>query len=162
MHVETTRFGTIEARPEDLVVFPDGIPGFAGKREMLVMAGGDLLGLENEADHPTLFWLQDVVDPDLAFLTAVPWSAYPDYDIDADLDDDVFGESEPDDICVLVIVTVRRDGEQALLTTNLRAPVVIDQNRRVGKQIILEEGDWPVRAPLAETKPDESASVEAS
>ena len=85
MHVETTRFGTIEARPEDLVVFPDGIPGFAGKREMIVMAGGDLLGLESDADHPTLFWLQDVTDPDLAFLTAVPWSAYPDYDIDADL-----------------------------------------------------------------------------
>ena len=162
MHVETTRFGTIDAHPDELVVFPDGIPGFAGKREMIIMAGGDLLGLENEAEHPTLFWLQDVSDPDLAFLTAVPWSAYPDYDIDADLDDDVFRESDPDDICVLSIVTVRRDGEQALLTTNLRAPVVIDQKRRVGKQIILEEGEWPVRAPLAESRPDESKPVEAS
>lgn len=157
MDIETTRFGTVEAEPGDLVVFPDGIPGFAGRREMLVLAGGDLLGLDHDSEHPTLFWLQDSVDPDLAFLTTVPWSAYPDYDIDADLDDEVFAESGPDDLCVLVIVTVRRDGESAILTTNLLAPIVIDQRRRVGKQIILESGDWPVRAPLAESR-----SIEAT
>ncbi|MEM1331866.1 MAG: flagellar assembly protein FliW [Actinomycetota bacterium] len=156
MNVETTRFGTIEAEPEELVVFPEGIPGFAGRREMLVIAGGDLLGAEPGEGHPTLFWLQDVHDPDLAFLTTVPWSAYPDYDIDPDLDQDVFGETEPDDVVVLVIVTIRRDGDSAVLTTNLRAPVIIDQRRRVGKQVILESGDWPIQAPLAESRPAEA------
>lgn len=151
MHVATTRFGEIEASPDDLVVFPDGIPGFAGRREMLVIAGGDLLGSESGGEHPSLFWLQDVADPDLAFLTLVPWTAYDDYDIDPQLDDDTFADTEIDDLCVLNIVTVRRNGEQALLTTNLRAPIVIDERRRVGRQVILDEGDWPIQAPLAES-----------
>lgn len=152
MHVDTTRFGAIEAQPDDLVVFPDGIPGFAGRREMVVLAGGDLLGAEAGDNHPTLFWLQDTTDPDLAFLTTVPWSAYPDYDIEPELDPDVFAQTQPDDVCVLTIVTVRRDGESATLTSNLMAPIVIDQRNRVGKQVILEEGDWPVQAPLAESR----------
>jgi flagellar assembly factor FliW len=152
MNVETTRFGPIEARPEDLVVFPDGIPGFAGRREMMIIAGGDLLGADPGDSHPTLFWLQDTSDPDLAFLTTVPWSAYPDYDIDPELDPDVFVDTQPDDVCVLSIVTVRRDGESVTLTSNLLAPIVIDQRRRVGKQVILENVDWPVRAPLAEAR----------
>ncbi len=151
MHVDTTRFGTIEARPEDLVVFPDGIPGFAGRREMVVIAGGDLLGVESGDGHPTLFWLQDTTDPDLAFLTTVPWTAYPDYDIEPDLEPEHFGDAEPDDLAVLVIVTIRRDGERAILTTNLLAPIVIDQRRRVGKQVILDD-DWPIQAPLAESR----------
>ena len=153
MHVETTRFGDIEASPEDLVVFPDGIPGFAGRREMVVIAGGDLLGAEGADGHPSLFWLQDTSDPDLAFLTTVPWLAYPDYDIEPDLDPEVFADTNPDDICVLAIVTVRRDGEQATLTTNLLAPIIIDERQRVGKQVILDDGDWPVQAPLAESRP---------
>ncbi|MFK7918550.1 MAG: flagellar assembly protein FliW [Ilumatobacter sp.] len=156
MHVDTTRFGAIEAQPDDLVVFPDGIPGFAGRREMVVIAGGDLLGAEGGDNHPTLFWLQDTSDPDLAFLTTVPWSAYPDYDIEPDLDPEIFGSTEPEDVCVLTIVTVRRDGESAMLTSNLLAPIVIDQRNRVGKQVILEDGDWPVQAPLAESRSAEA------
>ncbi|MFK8024856.1 MAG: flagellar assembly protein FliW [Ilumatobacter sp.] len=152
MLIETTRFGTIEARHEDLVAFPDGLPGFAGRRDMVVVPGGDLLGAESADGHPGLFWLQDSVDPDLAFLTTVPWLAYPDYDVDTSLDPDVFADTQPEDVCVLSIVTVRRDGEQATLTTNLLAPIVIDEKRRVGKQVIIEGSDWPVRAPLAESR----------
>lgn len=152
MLIDTTRFGEIEAEADDLVTFPDGIPGFAGRRRMLVINGGDLLGAEQGEDHPGLFWLQDADDPDLAFLTTVPWTAYPDYDVDPELDQKVFGETEPDDVCVLAIVTVRRDGESATLTTNLLAPIIIDQRRRVGKQVVIENGDWPVRAPLAESR----------
>ncbi len=148
MHVDTTRFGSIEASQDDLVVFPDGIPGFAGRREMIVIAGGDLLGLDAHSEHPSLYWLQDVHDPDLAFLTTVPWSAYPDYDIEID----AFADADVEDLCILAIVTVRRDGERAVLTANLLAPIVIDQARRIGKQVILADGEWPVRAPLAESR----------
>ena len=39
------------------------------------------------------------------------------------------------------------------LTSNLLAPVVIDTKRRVGRQLILPDSDWPVQAPLAESQP---------
>lgn len=152
MLINTTRFGQIEAADDETIVFPDGIPGFSGRREMLAITGGDLLGAEPNDGHPGLFWLQDVNDPDLAFLTTVPWPTYPDYDVDPDLDPEVFSETQPDDVCVLAIVTVRRNGEEVVLTANLLAPIVIDQRRRVGKQVIIENGDWPVRAPLAQSR----------
>ena len=38
------------------------------------------------------------------------------------------------------------------LTSNLLAPVVIDTRRRIGRQIILDSGDWPVQAPLVERR----------
>jgi flagellar assembly factor FliW len=41
------------------------------------------------------------------------------------------------------------------MTTNLLAPIVIDTRARIGRQIILDSGDWPVQAPLAESKPAE-------
>lgn len=151
MQVETTRFGTIDVQDAEIIDFPDGVPGFRGKHQMVLVGAGDLLGVDGDHDHHTLYWLQDVNDPDLAFLTTVPWVAYPDYDID--IDDAAVDGADPEDLCVLVMVTIRRDGTRAVLTTNLLAPVVIDTERQVGQQIILQNGDWPVQAPLAESQP---------
>ena len=148
MQVETTRFGPIEVADDEVVLFPDGLPGFGGAHRMVLVGAGDLVGVEGGVGHHSLYWLQDVVDPDLAFLTTVPWLAYPDYDIDVDPNG-----SSPDDLCVLVMVAVRREDGTATLTTNLRAPVVIDTARREGRQVILDDSDWPVRAPLAESRP---------
>jgi flagellar assembly factor FliW len=45
-------------------------------------------------------------------------------------------------------VTVRRDNDVAALTTNLRAPLVIDIRHNMLQQIILTDSVWPVRAPI--------------
>jgi flagellar assembly factor FliW len=151
MQVETTRFGTIEIDDDEVVVFDDGLPGFRGRRSMVLLGGGEMPGGQPGDGHHSLFWLQDVTDPDLAFMTIVPWTAYPDYDIDVD-PTDVDG-AQVDDLCVLSIVTVRRDGGAVTLTSNLLAPVIIDTNTRKGRQIILQNQDWPVQAPLASASP---------
>ncbi len=149
MQVETSRFGTIEAADDEVVSFPDGLPGFREPHEMVLLGGGQLPGGVEGQGHHTLFWLQDVADPDLAFLTIVPWSAYPDYDID--IDPAEVGDADPDDLCVLSIVTVRRDDGGIRLTSNLLAPIVIDTAARIGRQVILDDRTWPVHAPLVET-----------
>ena len=151
MQVETTRFGTLEIADDDLVVFEDGLPGFRGRRTMVLLAGGELPGSNVLGDHHSVFWLQDVTDPDLAFMTIVPWAAYPDYDIEID-PTEVDG-AEIDDLCVLTIVTVRREDGGVQLTSNLLAPVVIDTSSRKGRQVILQNQDWPVQASLAATNP---------
>ena len=153
MQVQTSRFGTIDVPNNEVVTFADGLPGFRGARSMVLVGAGDLTGAEAGEGHPTLFWLQDVADPELAFLTTVPWSAYPDYDIDIDPSD--LDGAELDDVCVLAIVTVRREDGTVRLTSNRLAPIVIDTNRRVGRQVVLQEGNWPINAPLAETQTHE-------
>lgn len=148
MELETSRFGTIEVSDSDVVSFPEGLPGFREPHQMVLLGAGRLPGSIELDDHHSLFWLQDVVDPDLAFLTIVPWSAYPDYDIEID-PSDVDGAAS-DDLCILAIVTARRDDGGLHLTSNLLAPVVIDTSARVGRQIILDGDDWPLNAPLAD------------
>lgn len=146
MQVDTTRFGTLEVADDELVVFDDGLPGFRGRRTMVLLGGGELPGAEHEGSH-SLFWLQDVTDPDLAFMTIVPWAAYPEYDID--IEPTEVGGAAIDDLCVLAIVTVRRENGGVRLTSNLLAPVVINTASKKGRQVILQNQDWPVQAPLA-------------
>ena len=149
MQIDTSRFGEIEIADDEVITFPDGLPGFAGRRSMVLIGGGNLPGLEVSDEYETLYWIQDTVDPDLAFLTLVPWEVYPDYDIDIDPSDADGGD--PDDLCVLSIVTVRRDNEEVRMTSNLLAPVVINTKTRTGRQVILNDQTWPVHAPLAES-----------
>ncbi len=149
MQIETTRFGTIDVPDDEVVTFDDGLPGFPDARRMVLLGAGDLGGVESTPASHSLYWLQDTHEPDLAFLTTVPWAAYPDYDIEID-PDDVDGAG-PDDLCVLSIVTVRRGDGGVKLTSNLLAPVVIDTRTRSGRQVILADADWPVQAPLAES-----------
>ena len=158
MQVETTRFGTLEIADDDLVVFEDGLPGFRGRRTMVLLGGGELPGADPVGDHHTLFWLQDVADPDLAFMTIVPWAAYPDYDIEID-PSEVDG-AVVDDLCVLTIVTVRREHGGIQLTANLLAPVVIDTATKHGRQVILQNQDWPVQAPLAASAPSGAGAAD--
>jgi flagellar assembly factor FliW len=159
MQIETSRFGTIEVPEDELVTFVDGLPGFPGARQMALLGGGAMPGGQPLDGHHALFWLQDVTDPDLAFLTIVPWSAYPDYDFEIDPVDlpGAGGVDTPSDLCILAIVTVRRENGGVRLTSNLRAPVVIDASSRLGWQVILGDSDWPLQAPLAEVAPSASA-----
>lgn len=156
MRIATSRFGDIDVTDEAVITFPDGLPGFGGRRQMVLVGGGQLEGGESTADgdHHTLFWIQDTVDPDLAFLTIVPWQVYPDYDIDIDPAD----SDEPDDVCILSIVTVRREDGGVQMTTNLRAPVVINTAKSLGRQVILDDVTWPVQAPLAASGPPVTVS----
>ena len=156
MQIETSRFGEIEIADDEVITFPDGLPGFAGMHKMALIGGGTLPGVESDADHHMLYWIQDTVDPDLAFLTLVPWGVYPDYDIDID-PADVEG-ADPDDLCVLSIVTVRREDGGVRMTSNLLAPVVINTVTQTGRQLILSDASWPVHAPLAESFPAAAAA----
>ncbi len=148
MQVETTRFGAVEVADEEVVTFADGMPGFAGRRRMVILGGGEMPGGEPTDGHHAVFWLQDVDDPDLAFMSIVPWAAYPDYDIE--VVDEEFTDADHDDLVVLAIVSVRRENGGVRLTSNLLAPIVIDTDRRLGKQVILRDQDWPIQAPLSE------------
>lgn len=49
----------------------------------------------------------------------------------------------------LVLVLLAVHGEPPVLTANLAGPIVIDPNERVGRQIVLEGDEFPLRAPLS-------------
>ena len=157
MHIETRRFGTLEIDDDAAFDVSSGIPGFPEMRHVALLGAGTMPGHENDDDY-SMYWLQDLDDGDLSFLCIVPWVAFPDYDIE--IDERSLGIADQTDIRVLSLVTTRREEGLALLTANLRAPLVVDTRARRLQQVILSDSRWPIRAPFAEV--DTSGDVDAS
>ncbi len=136
MLVKTTRFGTLEVDPADVLVFPLGLVGLEACREWVLLAD-----VQNEA----LAWLQSTTRPDLALAVVSPRRFVEDYQLR------VFrSELAPlaleslDQAQVLAIVSHDEQG----VCLNLRAPLVINLPRRLGRQVVAN-GDLPLQYPLA-------------
>jgi flagellar assembly factor FliW len=139
MLVASDRFGELEVDTTRILSFPEGILGFPqAKRFALV----------DSTDTGTYFWLQSLDDPALAFLAVVPWAFFPDYQIDLPPNEEsALGLGSEADVMVLCLLTVVR--EQNLITANLLGPLIVNTETRVGRQIVLADSGYPVRAPLA-------------
>ena len=132
MRINTSRFGSVEIQPEDIVLFPSGLPGMEQSRHWVVLA---------DADNDALGWLQNVAEPEIAFAVVSPRRFIPDYQVR------VFrSEIQPlqlqraEEAQVLVIISKT----EAALTVNLRAPLLFNLERRLGRQVILNE-EQPLR-----------------
>lgn len=134
-HIESTRFGTIEVKPESVLEFPNGLIGLAGARWVLVAP---------EADSVFL-WLHSADDPSLALPVTRPWTFFPDYAVslsDAETEALGFPEGVQPDVWVTVRATERLEDFSA----NLKAPILVCEGR--ARQVINEAPDMPVRAAL--------------
>ena len=71
MIIETTRFGPLEIPTEGVIDFPEGLPGFDGKRYVIL----------NRDETPMIEWLQSVDEPDVAVMIIDPAELMIEYDI---------------------------------------------------------------------------------
>jgi flagellar assembly factor FliW len=98
-------------------------------------------------DDQTYFWLQSIDDPSLAFLSVVPWAFFPDYEpVIDDVEQSALGLERAEDAMVLCLLSVQRDTDK--ITANLLGPLIVNANTRRGRQVVLAESGYPVRAPL--------------
>ena len=140
MRVSTERFGDLEVDEEKFLQFPDGLPGFPGSQRFTLVP---------VPENDVFLWLQSVDDPALAFLCTVPWPFFPDYEPELpDVDQDALAIADAADAMVLCMLTVRR--EERSVTANLLGPLVINQRTRTGRQVVLADSDYPLRAPLVD------------
>jgi flagellar assembly factor FliW len=119
--------------------FAAGIPGFPEARQFALVWWGD-------EDGPFSI-MTSLDDSKLEFLVVPPLTFFPDYA--PEIDDDTaerLGLESADDAIVLVILTVGDDPSDA--TANLLAPVVVNRHTREAAQVVLTEGNQPLRAPL--------------
>jgi flagellar assembly factor FliW len=84
---------------------------------------------------------------DLQFVVVPPGPFYPDYapELDDEAVRDLGIDSSAD---VLVLLVVRAGASLADTTVNLRAPLVVNTATRRASQVILEDVDLPLSAPL--------------
>ncbi len=140
MQIETRLFGAVTIEADDIVLFPRGIVAFEDCRHW-VLLGDD--------ENPTLAWLQSVSRPEVALPVVSPRRLLPEYSVRVARGQLTLLEfSQFDQVFVLSIVS-QSDGD---LTLNLKAPLVINLDRRLGRQIITSD-DQPVALPLTITAP---------
>ncbi|NLA06004.1 MAG: flagellar assembly protein FliW [Firmicutes bacterium] len=113
-----------------------------------------LLGFENihnyrlvEAEEPGPFMWLEAVDADLRFIVAEPGLFWEDYLPEIPREDlEAIGVDSVSETRLLVIVTVPCDPLWA--TGNCFAPIVVCEESGRMKQVLLRDGDYPLKAHL--------------
>ncbi|MFP3906267.1 MAG: flagellar assembly protein FliW [Acidimicrobiales bacterium] len=137
MLIESERLGAVEVDDTKVLTFPDGLLGFPDARRFALLDAGD---------DGTYFWLQALDDPHLAFLAAVPWAFFPDYEPELSTpDQEALGLTDPADALVLCLLTFSDEA----VTANLLGPLIVNAATREGRQIVLGDSDYSARMPLA-------------
>jgi flagellar assembly factor FliW len=140
MNVSTTRFGNVDMDDSDLLTFVDGLIGMEQCRRWVLLA---------DASNSALGWLQSLDRPDLALAVVSPRRFVPDYSVRvARRDVEPLAIADPADAQVLVVVG-QVDGALAL---NLKAPLVVHLQERLGRQIVARD-DHSVQHRLANGGP---------
>ena len=127
MRIETSRFGELTIDSEAIIFFPDGIVGFSDNRQWV------LLG-ESESD--AVGWLQSVSAPELAVAVVTPHRFAPGFCLRFHRDEITSLPWGPEDEAI-VLAIVGHNGDQ--LTMNLKAPLLINLNRRIGRQVLTSD-----------------------
>ena len=136
MIIQTARFGEREIDEKLIVHFPDGIMPFGKNLDFALLVDTD--------DSPTA-WLQSLQYPELAFWAGHVARLFPDYEISIDRHHiKLMQTTEPEQLCVLVIISIQNDQAVA----NLLAPVLLNIEQGVGRQIILSGNLDLVRVPV--------------
>lgn len=136
MKFNTTNFGEIEIDEQKILDFPEGLLGFQEEKKFII--------INNEDTENPFQWLQSLNNPDLAFVIINPFIVYPDYDIRISKTVRNRLEIEDEkDVAIYAIVVVPEEMEK--MTANLLGPIVININKKLGKQIILDDNRYSTK-----------------
>ena len=132
----TFHFGEIEYDEQKIINFPHGIPGFPDDKRFLFMS-------ENE-DEDMFFWLQSVDNGDVAFTLMNVYGVLPNYDPLVDEEEmKELGDITDKPLEIYNIVVIPEDVKQ--MRVNLMAPVVINMEAGLGRQVVCTNDDYPIR-----------------
>ncbi|MCC7434025.1 MAG: flagellar assembly protein FliW [Methanoregulaceae archaeon] len=131
-----TRFGAVEFGELDVLTIQEGLIGFPTLTQFLLLSHGEQSPFQ---------WLQSIDEPGLAFLVVDPATFVPDYTPeidDAQAEALALSETTPR----LLRTTARLIGQPAEeLSLNLAAPIVLNLEHRIGKQVVLDNEAYNIR-----------------
>ena len=138
MKIVTRQFGELEFSEDLIIRFPNGMIGFEDCKRFIII---------NDEDYEPFRWLLAVDQVEIGFPVLNPFLVAPDYgkELPDDLVEKLISAEEIMDI--FCVVTLK--GEVVKVTINLKSPVVIDYQKKEGKQIILQSDDLPIAKPIS-------------
>lgn len=143
MKITTRIFGEIEIADDKIIVFENGIIGFPDLKNFA------LIHDEEKGTNTGIRFMQSLDEPNFAMPVMDPLLVKPDYD--PQVDDELLasaGEIRSDNILVLVTATI--PGDLTKMSVNLQGPFIINVEEHKACQIIVENGDYPVKFPIYE------------
>jgi len=140
MQITTRVFGEITIDDEKIIHFPGGIIGFPDLQDFALIH-------DEEKGTDTIQWMQSLQEPAFAMPVMDPLLVKEDYN--PEVEDEllkVLGEWEPDELLVLVTVSVPQELEK--MTVNLKGPIIINGANRKACQVIVEGDTYKVKFPI--------------
>lgn len=141
IQIQTSRFGQVQCQEDDVIFFPDGILGFADLRKFVL--------LDDPSDE-IFAWLQSCEIPQIAFPVLEPELFTSNYQMNLTRHDleslDMNASSGAKAYTSFSIITVPEDPTQ--MTANLKAPIVINIEKRMARQIVLQDNNLAIREPI--------------
>lgn len=141
MVINTRVFGEITIEDNKLIHFPGGIVGFPDLQDFALIHDPE------QGENGGIRWMQSVQEPQFAMPVIDPLRVMAAYN--PIVEDDLLaplGEISPDELLVLVTITVPSDLTK--MTVNLKAPFIINAANRKAAQMIVE--GYEVKFPVYE------------
>ena len=138
MELITGFHGTFNYDEKDIINFPNGIMGFEDLKKFIIVESK-----ENEAF--SIF--QSIENTNMGLVVVSPFDVKKDYEIE--LNEDVINSlniENPEEVVLYNTVTLNSDVYK--ITVNLKAPIIININKKVGKQVIIDKEEYKIKHPL--------------
>lgn len=138
MKISTTRFGDLEIDRKDIITFNEGLLGFEQFKKFIIVDPGD---------QTLILWFQSIDDAATAFPIIEPKIFNPDYSIKLlpnelnSLDLETVNQA-----CVYTILTIPKNITE--MSANMKAPIVINNQTKKARQIVLQDNKLDVKAPM--------------
>ncbi len=138
LKIKSSKLGDIEYDEKDVITLSSPLLGFNHLNDFLLIS--------NNESYPFL-WFQSVEEPDVCFILVEGLTFFKDYaPVIPKRDLKVLSIENVESMNLFCIVVVTSELKNS--TANLRAPLVINFENKLAKQVILEDDNYQIKTPL--------------
>ena len=140
MKANTRIFGEIDIDESKIITFVNGMVGFPDMKKFTLIYD------EEKKNKGGIMWFQSLDEPEFAMPVVDPSSICEDYNPTVN-DELLSAIGELNDENLFVLVTIKVPSDITKMTINLKGPIIINSDTRLGEQIIVED-DVDMRFPI--------------
>jgi len=140
MIFESKLHGKIEYLEENIITLERELLGFEALKKFVLV---------DFKEYEPFKLFHSLEDDEIGLIVVSPFEFFSEYEIN--LSEDLIERlqiKKPED--VMIFTTVNLNSNIQKVTTNLRAPIVINASNKIGEQIILENLEYDIKQPLME------------
>lgn len=138
MKLCTKYHGIREYNESDIITFNKGLPGFESLKKFIIFP---------MEENNVFSMLHSIEDLEVGLVLVSPFYAMKDYEFElAEHEIKNLKIKDKSDIDIFTTVCISSDIKK--ITTNLKAPILINIKEKIGEQLILDNENYPIKCPL--------------